>query len=288
LTNEQAYDNIARHQKSVGPSAHLSLLFVQTDEASMKTSDRQAKILQHLTKHHILEVSELSDLLQVSPSTIRRELKVMEKGGLLVRSHGIARLPTPIHYELPYENRAAQQVDAKRKIAALAKRLIKSRSVVGLSGGTTITELARQLRVMEDATIVTNAVNVAIELQGKLGQRVIVTGGMMNQNSYELVGDLASQSLQNVHLDKVFLGASGIDAGFGVSMADEPEAVVARAFKAAADQAIVIADCTKIGKATFARFCPLAEVDILITDDGITPEQRAILEETGLTVYIAE
>lgn len=250
-------------------------------------TDRQMKILQYLTQHHELEVVQLSHLLQISPSTVRRELTVLEKSGLLVRAHGMARLPNPIRYEDGYESRAARQVEAKRKIAALAKSMIKPGQVVGLSGGTTSTALARQLRALADITIVTNAVNIALELQGQASNRVMITGGFLNQNSYELVGDQVTQSLRNVHLDLAFLGASGIDVAFGFSMADEPEAVVARAFKAMADQTIMIADHTKIGKTTFARFCALAEVDSLITDEGIRPAQRETLEQTGLKVWVA-
>lgn len=251
-------------------------------------TERQTNILQYLIRHERLEVTQLSDLLDVSPSTIRRELKVMEESGLLVRAYGIARLPTPIQYELPYEKRAARQTEAKRQIAIAAQKLIKPGMVLGLSGGTTSTELARQLRPMEDITIVTNAVNIALELQGQVGKRVMVTGGLLNQNSYELVGYQVTQSLRELHLDVAFLGTSGLDVTFGFSMADEPEAVVARSFQTAADKVVVMADHTKIGQATFARFCSLAEVDLLITDDGITAEQRSTLEETGLTVLIAE
>src|SRR5574341_207385 len=82
------------------------------------TTDRQAKILQYLAGHGELEVAQLSQLLQVSSSTVRRELTAMEENGLLVRTHGAAQLPTPIHYEPTYESRAAQQTQAKRKIAA--------------------------------------------------------------------------------------------------------------------------------------------------------------------------
>ena len=251
-------------------------------------TERQIRILQLLSRSDSLEVTKLSELLQVSPSTIRRELTVMEESGLLVRTHGMARLPSPIRYELPFEERAAHQIEAKRKIAAAAKRLVEPGQVVGLSGGTTATELARQLRAMEDVTIVTNAVNIALELQGQSTKRVMVTGGIMNQGSYDLVGDLAVQSLQNVHLDLAFQGVSGIDLNFGFTVADEPDAVVARALKAASDRTVIIADHAKIGKATFARFCTLPEVDMLITDDGITSEQCATLEEAGLIVVMAE
>ena len=251
------------------------------------TTDRQMKILHHLTRHDRVEVTELSELLQTSPSTIRRELKVMEENGLLVREHGNARLRAPIRYELPFEKRAVQQAEAKRKIAAKARSLIKPGDVIGLSGGTTATELARQLRVVEEVTVVTSALNIALELQGQSSKRVMVTGGILNQESYELMGDLAVQSLRNVHLDYVFHGASGIDLEFGFSLADEPDAVVARAFKEATKQIIMIADHTKIGQRTFARFCGLADIDLLITDDGLTNEQHNTLEENGVNILIA-
>jgi DeoR family transcriptional regulator of aga operon len=212
----------------------------------------------------------------------------MQKSGLLQRMHGTAQIPTPIRYELPYEKRAAQHVEAKRKIAAAAKQLIRQELVIGLSGGSTCTELARQLRAMQQITVVTNAVNIVLELQGQLGKRVIVTGGLLNQDSYELVGSLVGQSLQNMHLNLAFLGASGVDRDFGFSMADEPEAVASRAFMAAAEQTVILADHSKLGKATFARLCPLREVDLLITDDGISLEQHTMLQNAGLKVLVAE
>ncbi|MCL4297408.1 MAG: DeoR/GlpR family DNA-binding transcription regulator [Anaerolineae bacterium] len=252
------------------------------------TTARQLKILQHLTQHNRLEVVRLSELLDVSPSTVRRDLRALQKSGLLQRTHGTAQIPTPIRYELPYENRAAQHVEAKRKIAAVARQLIEPELVIGLSGGSTCTELARQLRAMEHVTVVTNAVNIALELQGQLGKRVIVTGGLLNQDSYELVGNLVTQSLQNMHLNLAFLGASGVDLDFGFSMADEPETVASRAFMAAAEQTIILADHSKLGKTTFARLCPLREVDLLITDHGINHEQHLALQNAGLKVLVAE
>ena len=125
------------------------------------SSERHMKILHQLTRHGSMEVNALSQVLQVSPSTVRRDLTALERSGLLVRTHGMAQLPSPIRYELPFEERAARQVEAKRKIAALAQSLVKPGDTVGLSGGTTATELARHLRAMEDVTIVTNALNIA-------------------------------------------------------------------------------------------------------------------------------
>ena len=241
----------------------------------------------HLIQSDGMGVKELSRLLQISDSTTRRQLTLMEKRGLVVRTHGGARLATPITYELLYENRAAQAVVAKRKIAAAALSLISPNLVIGLSGGTTCTELARLLRTQDDLTVVTNAINIALEIQSQAGRRIMVTGGLLNQDSYELVGNQVSQSLQNVHIDIAFLGVSGISVEFGFSMSDEPEAVAGRAFIAAADRIIILADHTKVGKSTFARFCSIKDVRLLITDDQITPQQFNTLQDAGLNVLLA-
>lgn len=114
----------------------------------------------------------------------------------------------------------------------------------------------------------------------------MVTGGMLNFYSYELVGNLVSSSLQNVHLDIAFLGASGIDLDFGFSMSDEPEAVAGRAFIATSDKSVIIADSTKLGKRTFARLCSLDAIDLLITDDGIKSDQVNSLKGAGLEILV--
>jgi DeoR family transcriptional regulator of aga operon len=251
------------------------------------TTNRQLRILNHLAINDEMDVTALSELLDVSTSTIRRELTLMEESGLLVRTHGAARLPTPISYEAPYEKRAADHVEEKRKIAAVARQVIAPGSVVGIMGGTTCTELARQMRAMEHVTVVTNALNIPLELQGRITKRVMVTGGILNQNSYELIGSQASASLENVHLTTAFIGVSGISVEFGFSMSDEPEAAVGRSFMQAADRTIVLADSSKIGKETFARLCPLSGLQTLITDDGIGLDQIDALQNAGLEVIVA-
>lgn len=251
------------------------------------TTNRQLRILNHLAIHAELDVIELSELLSVSPSTVRRELSIMEGSGLLVRLHGAARLPSPISYEAPYEKRAADHIENKRRIAAAAKGLIAPNSVIGIMGGTTCTELARQMRAIERITVVTNALNIPLEMQGSVAKRVMVTGGILNENSYELVGSQASASLENVHLAMAFVGASGVSLEFGFSMSDEQEADIGRAYIQAAERTVVLADSSKLGRLTFARLCPLNGVHTLITDEGITRQDREALADAGLQVLIA-
>src|SRR5574342_400303 len=140
-------------------------------------NEYQRKIMAHLIQNESVGVKKLSSLLQVSDSTTRRQLTLMEKGGMVVRTHGGARLANPITYELLYENRAAQALIAKRKIAAAALSLISPNLVIGLSGGTTCTELARLLRTLENIAVFTNAINVALEIQSQASRRIMVTGG---------------------------------------------------------------------------------------------------------------
>lgn len=250
-------------------------------------NDYQKKILQYLVERGSIEVNTLSELLQLSPSTIRRQLAVMQKKGLLVRTHGGATLPHPIHYGAHFESRATHEMEAKRKIAAAAKKLLYPGLAIGISGGTTCTEFARQFCAAGSLTIVTNALNIALELQGLPDSRIVITGGILNKGSYELVGDQVSGGLENISLEIAFLGCSGVDLSFGFSMFDEPEAVAGRAFISAAVRTIVLADHTKLGKANFARLCPIQEVDLLIVDDGVTPQQLRSLESSGLKVMVA-
>ena len=133
----------------------------------------------------------------------------------------------------------------------------------------------------------TNAVNIPLEIQGGATKRVMVTGGILNQNSYELVGSQASASLETVHLAIAFIGVSGFSVEFGFSMLDELEADVGRSYIQAADLTIVLADSSKFGKLTFARLCPLNGLDMLITDDGVVQQDLDALLGAGLEVVTA-
>jgi DeoR family transcriptional regulator, aga operon transcriptional repressor len=212
---------------------------------------------------------------------------MLEASGLVIRTHGGAQLRSPIAYDENFENRFKSRAEAKQKIAIKAKELVRPDMVIGLSGGTTCTALARRLRMTRDITVVTNALNIAIELRGFPERRLMVTGGMTHRTSYELIGSLVAQSLQNVHMDLLFLGVVGFDPAFGCSVTDEPEASVARAFMAAAGRTVALADHSKICKATFARLCAPDEIDILITDDGISPAHLDLLSQTGIEVIVA-
>jgi len=255
-------------------------------ERRPNSRNRQQTLHRLVMQHGQVTAADLADRLGISLATVRRDLASLERRGLVDRTWGGARVRSPIRYLEDFSRAADDHAEAKRQIAAQAAMMVEVDMVVGLSGGTTCTELARWLRGAP-ITVVTNAINVATELYNHGRTKVIVTGGALNAYSYELVGEMASYSLQEYRLDLCFVGSSGITTDFGFSMRDHPEAAMARQFKAISERTFVVADHSKVGRRTLARFAPLGDVDGLIADDGLPAQEREALAEAGLQVLLA-
>jgi DeoR family transcriptional regulator of aga operon len=247
---------------------------------------RQELIHSLILRHGELRAEEVCEALLISPATVRRDFAALERRGLIERTWGGAAVRNAVNYLGDFLEAANLERNAKRAIAAYAADLVKPGMVIGLSGGTTCTELARWLRG-SPITVVTNSVNVAAELYNLSHTKVILTGGALNNYSYELVGEMVVTSLSDYRLDVCFLGCSGLTPDFGFSMWDHPEAAVARAFLAASERAHVVSDHTKIGRRTFARFATISDIDLLITDEGADKESLATLEAAGLATEVA-
>lgn len=246
---------------------------------------------QHLIHSLVLhdgevKAAEIARDVNISLATVRRDLAALERRGLIERTWGGAQVRSPINYLPDFESTAAKEAAAKRAIAAKAAEMVAPGMVVGLSGGTTCTELARWLRGMP-VTVVTNAINVATELYNHGHTKVVVTGGALNSYSYELVGEMVNHSLQEYRLDLCFLGCSGVTPDFGFSMRDNLESAVARSFLTVSARSIVIASHSKVGHRTLARFALFSEVDQLITDEVLGTQEREHLERAGLAVTVA-
>lgn len=253
----------------------------------MTSRQRRDEVHRLVMRHGELAADEIARQVNVSLATVRRDLAALERRGLIERTWGGARNRSTVKYFGDFAEAAEHQATAKRALAAAAAAMVEPGMVVGLSGGTTCTELARWLRGM-DVTVVTNAVNTAIELYNHGKTRVILTGGSMNAYSYELVGEMATATLHEHRLDLCFVGCSGITPDFGYSMRDRPEATVARAFQAVSARTLVVADHSKVGRRTLARFAPLAAVPNLITDRGLDAASLAMLEDAGVRVVLAD
>ena len=240
-------------------------------------------ILQDLSDGGSVSVADLSQRLGVSAATIRRDLGLLEEHRLLRRTHGGA-VTQGLLYELPLRYKSARHQEEKRRIAHAAAELVPEGAAIGLTGGTTTTEVARALVGRQQLTIVTNALNIASELAVRPNLRLVVTGGMARSASYELVGPLAEASLRDINLDLAILGVDGISAEAGLTTHHEVEAHTNLTMIDRARRVVVVTDGSKVGHAAFARICEIGRVDDLITDVEADAEALAAIAATGVAI----
>jgi DeoR family transcriptional regulator of aga operon len=249
----------------------------------MQRAERMGAILERLSADGSVSVAEIATELDVSAATVRRDLRLLEDQRLLGRTHGGA-VPQGVLYELPLRYKSARQHQQKLRIAREAASRVADGWAIGLTGGTTTTEVARVLVERRRLTVVTNALNIASELAVRPNLKLVVTGGVARPESYELVGPIAEASLEGLNLDMVFLAVDGISSGAGLTTHHEIEAGTNHALLQRARHVTVVADSSKIGRVAFARICPMAEVDELITDTGADRAALAALRDAGLAV----
>lgn len=247
--------------------------------------ERFSVILEQLASDGSASVDELSERLDVSGATIRRDLRQLADQHLLARTHGGAVMQA-VSYELPVRYRTERHSGQKQRIGQAAAELVREGGVVGITGGTTTTEAARILACLQHLTVVTNALNIAAELAVRPNLSLIVTGGMARSASFELVGPVAEQTLSGYHLDIALLGVDGIEAAAGCTTHDDTEARTNAVLLKQSRRAVVLADSTKLGRIAFATICPVSAVQMLITDSGADPAELARLRAVGLEVMV--
>lgn len=252
----------------------------------MHKDDRMAAILDYVSQYGRVDVTRAAARLAVSQATLRRDLRALHEQGLLARTHGGA-VAGQVGLELPLRYRESRRQPEKRLIGKLAAGLVPDGAVLGMTGGTTVTEVARALAHRADITVVTNALNIAMELLPRPSIRVVVVGGTARHASYELVGPAAELAIDRYQLDVSFVGVDGLTPAEGGSTHDEMEAQADHAFIAKARRTVVVADSSKLGRTTFARICRTAEIDDVVTDDQADPEVLEAFRAEGVNVLVA-
>jgi DeoR family transcriptional regulator, aga operon transcriptional repressor len=252
----------------------------------MPKAKRWNAILELLSSNGTVDVTTVAAKLGVSSATVRRDLRDLEEQKLLSRTHGGA-LASGMVFELPLRYKGGQRHEEKRRIARKAAARVADGLAIGFTGGTTTTEVARALLERKDLTVVTNALNIASELAVWPDIHVLVTGGAVRSQSYELIGPLAEQTLASLNLDLVFAGVDGISAEHGLTTHQETEAYTNRAMIKRASRTIVVADSSKLGRVRFSVIAPITAIDELITDDQADPAEVEQLREAGIEVTLA-
>src|SRR6476620_9471497 len=249
----------------------------------MRQADRFGVIVERLSEDGSVAVGELAGQLGVSAATVRRDLALMEEQRLLDRTHGGA-VAHGVLYELPLRYRSARHQEQKARIARAAAARVPDGSAIGMTGGTTTTEVARALADREQLTVVTNSLSIASELAVRPNLKLVVTGGVARAESYELVGPLAESSLAGLNLDVVLVGVDGISARAGLTTHHEVEAHTNRALIDRASVVIVVTDSSKLGVVAFAQICELGRITEVITDEEAAPAAVRELTAEGIQV----
>ncbi len=251
----------------------------------MIREERFERIKSELALKGSIDGNELIALLKTSRATIRRDLDAMQEMGMLRRTHGGATA-VETRDELPFQSKLNAFLPEKRAIGVLVASLIKDGQVIGCTGGTTIAQVIKALKEKR-VTVVTNAVNVAMELAAADSVEVIVTGGTLRTRSYELVGHIAERTIQDFHLDIALVGVDGLDFVHGLSTFTVAEAHAAALYIEHAREVWVVADHSKIGKTAPALIAPLSRVDRVITDANVPSNLVDAFAQVGLTLSIA-
>jgi DeoR family fructose operon transcriptional repressor len=233
-----------------------------------------------------VRLEELSLALGVSQATVRRDLDGLEAEGLVRRVHGgvvaVDGRPVEPHFEI----KAAEAADEKDRIAGRAVALLATDDTVYLDSGSTVLAAARLLHGWDRLTVVTNSLPVVMELAGR-GPRLIVIGGEFRATSQALVGPLSKYLLENLHVDRAFIGSYAVSLEDGLTTTDPAEAFTKKLALERATQVVLLADSRKMGAHSFVQAGPLDAVDVLVTDTAIDDRTVRALERLGITVITA-
>jgi DeoR/GlpR family transcriptional regulator of sugar metabolism len=257
----------------------------------MLIAERQSRLREVLAKRHILPLDVLSQELRVSQSTVRRDVEALEQQGLVQRTHGgviwigdrAAQGQTRIY---AFHQRMSVQLEAKRKIAAAASRLVTTGQTILLSGGTTTFYLAEQLHG-RSVQLITNSLPIANLFMDDDNVELIITGGLMYPRHGVMLGPTAENFLSTVHASRMFFSSAGILNG---ALYNQNMLLVAaeRKMMEQSQQVVLLADSGKFGEQALVRLCDLSQIDTVISDAGLAPDQRRAVEDAGCELIIAD
>lgn len=252
----------------------------------MNTVERHKRIIDKINKDGQVKSQDLCDELDVSSVTIRKDLKFLEDKGMLYRMHGGATLSNPYATDRHVNEKEKFNLSEKMEIGAAAAKLVTANDSILIASGTSVLALAKNIKPQENLTVITSALNVALELNQHDQIEVIQLGGILRKRSSSVTGLFAETNLSDFSCSKFFMGVDGIDLDFGLTTANVREARLNREMIKVSQKTIVLADSSKFGKRGFGRICGFDQVDEIITDKGISNFTKEGLEEHGIKVTI--
>lgn len=252
----------------------------------MLQEERHKKILDQLKENNTLRIAQISEKLGVTPQTVRRDLSELEKAGFIKKVHGGAVL-NRTNIEPPYSKRASTSIPEKERIAEKAAEMVEDGDAIYIDIGTTTLLMAKKLKLRKNLTVITNSLLVAIELAESPGIKVILSGGELRREELSLSGPISNQSIQNIFIDKAFIGVGGLSLKSGYTDFHINESEFRRMMIAHAKISYALADHSKINVVAIFKSADIHEIEVLITDEKIPTSILQVIKDKGVEVIIS-
>jgi DeoR family transcriptional regulator, fructose operon transcriptional repressor len=248
--------------------------------------ERKRAVLEFVNERRRATVTELCARFEVSPATMRSDLRDLEQEGHLVRTHGGATVKDKARFELEAREKGIQHPEEKRAVARRALEQIEDGDTIVIDTGSTTYQLAALLEAKRDITVVTNDLTIAGLLEDHPTATIHLVGGVVRKRFHCTVGERASHFLHGLKVDKAFMAANGFSVEAGATTPDLQHAEMKRQMMAIATKIYLLLDSSKLGKTSFAQFVSADAIDCLIVD-AIEPEEARLLDEHGVEVILA-
>lgn len=247
--------------------------------------ERRAKILEYLKKNGRAEIAELAKLADSTEITIRRDLTFLEDQGLIIKTHGGAikkEVNSTIWQTTTVNSRLCQNVENKRKIAAEVANLISDGESLMIDGGSTTQMVAEALCERKNLLVVTNSPDIGKILVGVEENKVIITGGELNNGTYSSLGSDAVAVISKYYVDKAILGLTGLIPSVGCFAAIPMETDIKKEMTLHARETIIVIDSSKIGVGAFCKAFDLTSINTLVTDKDISEADSEKIRSFGI------
>jgi DeoR family galactitol utilization operon repressor len=256
----------------------------------MNSFERRNKIVDLVNAQGSVLVIDLSNTFGISEVTIRADLRLLEEKGLVTRFHGGAAKPgthmtDSDSQEVTLEDRYKLASDPKKRIAQAAAAMIEEGMTIILDSGSTTMLIAEALAKKANITVITNNLPAAFALSENKDITLVVCGGTVRHKTHSMHGTIAERSLQGISADLMFVGADGIDTTNGITTFNEGYSI-SSVMAAAAHKVVAVLDASKFNRRGFNQVLPMEQIDVVITDEGISDKDRASLGKMGKDVVI--
>lgn len=254
----------------------------------MLAIERRNAILAKLSLEGKVVVSDLAREFEVTEETIRRDLEKLDKDGLARKTYGGAVKNENFNIDLPFHVRKQTNVESKRVIAAMISDMIHDGDYIMLDSSTTALYVIKNILDRKKITLITNSIEILIELCNKPDWMIVSTGGVLKEGGLSLVGYQAERMVSGFHVDIAICSCKGLDADMGVTDSNERDSEIKKAFFNAANKRVLAVDSSKFDKTSFVKVCGVGDVDTVVTDTDPGERWRERIRDAGVELVFVE